>query len=73
MSPELLEMECSFNTLLAGMREKQGHAVTRSQMDNLREQQQHINILKQVAMQLQNQPRSVSASPAATMPLPPYP
>ena len=38
-SPELLEMECSFNTLLTGTREKQGHAITRSQMDNLREQQ----------------------------------
>ena len=38
-SPELLEMEHSFNTLLAGTREKQGHNVTRSQMDNLREQQ----------------------------------
>ena len=35
-SPELLEMECSFNTLLAGTRMKQGHAVMRSQMDNLR-------------------------------------
>ena len=57
MSPELLEMEHSFNTLLMGMREKQGHAVTRSQMDNLRDQQQRITILKQVAMQPQNQPR----------------
>ena len=73
MSPELLEMECSFNSLLAGMREKQGHAVTRRQMGNLREQQQRITILKQVAMQLQNQPRPVSAPPAASMPLPPYP
>ena len=35
-SPELLEMEHSFNTLLTGTREKQGHAVMRSQMDNLR-------------------------------------
>ena len=72
-SPELLEMEHSFNTLLAGSREKQGHAITRSQMDNLREQQQHITILKQVAMQPQNQPRPVSAPPAANVPLPPYP
>ena len=65
-SPELLEMECSFNTLVTGTRDKQGHAVTRSHMDNLREreQYQHITILKQVAMQLQNQPRPVSASPA---------
>ena len=45
-SPELLEMECSFNTLLAGTREKQGHAMMRSQMDNLREQQQCITVLK---------------------------
>ena len=66
-------MECSFNTLLTGKREKQGHAVTRSQMDNLREQQQHITILKQVAMQPQNQPRSGSAPLAANMPLPSYP
>ena len=73
MSPELLEMECSFNTLLAGMREKQGHAVTHSQMDNLRDQQQHITVLKQVAMQPQNEPRPVSAPPAANMPLPQYP
>ena len=72
-SPELLEMECSFNTLLAGTRDKQGHAVTRSQMDNLRDQQQHIAILKQVAMQSQNQPRPVSAPPPANVPLPPYP
>ena len=39
-SPELLEMEHSFNSLLAGTREKQGHAVTRRQMGDLREQQQ---------------------------------
>ena len=58
-SPELLEMERSFNTLLTGTREKQGHAIMRSQMDNLREQQQCITILKQVAMQPQNQPRPV--------------
>ena len=72
-SPELLEMERSFNTLLAGTRDRQGHSVTRSQMDNLRDQQQRIAILKQVASQPQNQPRPVSASPAANMPLPPYP
>ena len=41
-------------------------------MDNLREQQQQITVLKQVAMQLQNQPRPVSAPPAANMPLPLY-
>ena len=73
MSPELLEMECSFNTLLTGTREKQGHAITRRQMGDLREQQQWITILKQVAMQPQNQPRPVSVPPAANMPLPPYP
>ena len=70
-SPELLEMERSFNSLLAGMREKQGHTVTRRQMGDLREQQQRITVLKQVAMQPQNQPRPVSAPPAASMPLPP--
>ena len=72
-STELLEMERSFNTLLAGTRDKQGHAITRSQMDNLRDQQQHIVVLKQVALQPQNKPRPVSAPPAANMPLPPYP
>ena len=72
-SPELLEMERSFNSLLAGMREKQGHTVTRRQMGDLREQQQQITVLKQVAMQPQNQPRPVSAPPAASMPLLPYP
>ena len=72
-SPELLEMERSFNTLLAGTRENQGHAVMRSQMGNLREQQQRIAVLKQVASQLQNQQRPVSAPPTASVPLPPYP
>ena len=72
-SPELLEMEHSFNSLLAGTREKQGHAVMRRQMGDLREQQQWITVLKQVAMQPQSQPRPVSAPPAASMPLPPYP
>ena len=71
--PELLEMECSFNTLLADTRDQQGHPVMRSQMDNLRDQQQHIAILKQVASQPQNQPRPVSAPPAANVSLPPYP
>ena len=72
-SPELLEMERSFNSLLAGTRDRQSHPVTRSQMDNLREQQQRIAILKQVANQPQNQPRPVSVPPVANMPLPPYP
>ena len=66
-------MERSFNSLLAGTREKQGHAMMRRQMGDLREQQQWITVLKQVAMQPQNQPRPVSAPPAASMPLPPYP
>ena len=72
-SPELLEMEHSFNSLLAGTRDRQGHPVMRSQMDNLRDQQQRIAVLKQVASQPQNQPRPVSAPPVANMPLPPYP
>ena len=42
-------------------------------MDNLRDQQQRIAILKQVAMQPQNQARPVSVPPAANVPLPPYP
>ena len=72
-SPELLEMERSFNSLLTGTREKQGHPMMRSQMDNLRDQQQRIAVLKQVAMQPQNQPRPVSALPTTSMPLPLYP
>ena len=72
-SRELLEMERSFNSLLAGTREKQGHTVMRRQMGDLREQQQRITVLKQVAMQPQNQPRPISAPPAANMPLLPYP
>ena len=72
-SPELLEMERSFNSLLAGTRDCQGHPVTRSQMDNLRDQQQRIAVLKQVVSQPQNQPRPVSVPPAANVPLPPYP
>ena len=66
-------MEHSFNTLLTGTREKQGHAMMRRQMGDLREQHQQITILKQVAMQPQNQPRPVSVPPTANMPLPPYP
>ena len=73
MSPELLEMERSFNSLLAGTRDRQGHPMTRSQMDNLRDQQQCIAVLKQVASQPQNQPRPVSVPPAANVPLPLYP
>ena len=42
-------------------------------MDNLRDQQQRVAILKQVASQPQNQPRPISAPPVANMPLPPYP
>ena len=42
-------------------------------MGNLRDQQQRIAILKQVAMQPQNQPWPVSVPPVANMPLPPYP
>ena len=72
-SPELLEMECSFNTLLTGTRDQQGHPVMRSQMDNLRDKQQRITVLKQVASQPQNQPRPVSVPPAANVPLPLYP
>ena len=72
-SSELLEMECSFNSLIAGTRDHQSHPVMRSQMDNLRDQQQRIAVLKQVASQPQNQPWPVSAPPVANMPLPPYP
>ena len=72
-SPKLLEMERSFNSLLGGTRDRQSHPVTRSQMDNLRDQQQRIAVLKQVTSQPQNQPRPASAPPVANMPLPPYP
>ena len=70
-SPKLLEMEHSFNSLLVGTRDCQGHPVMRSQMDNLRDQQQHIAVLKQVASQPQNQPRPVSVPPVATSSVPP--
>ena len=66
-------MEHSFNSLLADTRDHQGHPVMRSQMRNLRDQQQHIAILKQVASQLQNQPPPISVPPVANMPLPRYP
>ena len=66
-------MEPSFNSLLAGTRDRQSHPVTRSQMDSLRDQQQRISVLKQVASQPQNQPRPISVPPAANMPVPPYP
>ena len=72
-SPELLEMERSFNTLLTGARDQQGHPVMKSQMDNLRDLQQRIAVLKQVASQPQNQPRPVSVPPAANVPLPRIP
>ena len=72
-SHELLEMESSYNSLLVGTRDHQGHPVTRSQMDNLRDLQQHIPVLKQVASQPQNQPGPISVPPVANMPLPPYP
>ena len=42
-------------------------------MDSLRDQQQHITMLKQVANQPQNQSRAVSVPPVANMPLPLYP
>ena len=71
--PNCLQMERSFNSLLAGTRDRQSHPVTRIQMDNLRDQQQHIAVLKQVASQPQNQPRPVSAPPVAEKPLSPYP
>ena len=62
ISPELLKMEHSFNTLLTGTRDKQGHPVMRSQMDNLRDQQQCITT------EPQNQPRPVSSYKCATSP-----
>ena len=71
--PQLLEMERSFNSLLTGTSDQQSRPMTRSQMGNLRDQQQHIAILKQVAMQPQNKPRPVSVPLVANMPLPPYP
>ena len=51
----------------------QGHAMMRRHMGDLREQPQRITVLKQVAMQPQNQPRPVSVPPAGNMPLPQYP
>ena len=42
-------------------------------MDNLREQQQLIAVLKQVANQPQNKPQPVSVPPVVDKPLPLYP
>ena len=42
-------------------------------MDNLRDQQQCITVLKQVASQPENQPRLIAVPPVAEKPLPPYP
>ena len=56
-----------------GTRHQQSCPVMRSQMDNLRDQQQRIAVLKQVASQPQNQPRPISVPLLANMPLPPYP
>ena len=61
-SPKLLAMERSFNSLLAGTRDHQSHPVTRSQMDNLRDQQQHIAVLKQVASQHQMKRRTAEST-----------
>ena len=72
-SPKLHEIERSLNSLLGGTRDRQSHPVTRSQMDNLRDQQQRIAVLMQVASQPQNQQRPVSVPPVADKPLPPYP
>ena len=66
-------MERSFNSLVAGTRDQQSRPVMRSQIGNLRDQQQRIAVLKQVAMQPQNQPQPVSGPPVANMPLSPYP
>ena len=41
-SPELLEMECSFNSLLAGTREKQGHAIIRKQFERATARYHHL-------------------------------
>ena len=73
-SPELLEMERSFNTLLTGTRDKQGHPMTRSQMDNLRDQQQCVAVLKQVAMPATEPTKaclSTSSCKCATSPISP--
>ena len=69
----LHHQNCLRWSALSTARDCQGHPVMRSQMDNLRDQEQCIAILKQVASQPQNQPRPVSVPPAANMPLPLYP
>ena len=72
--PELLERWSTLSTAcLQGPETSKAVPMTRSQMDNLRDQQQRITVLKQVASQPQNQPRPVSVPPVANMPLPPYP
>ena len=74
-SPKLLEMECILSTAcLRAPRDRQGHPVTRSQMDNLRDQEQRIAVLKQVTSQPQNQPTTcLSASSCRTCHFPRIP
>ena len=66
-------MERTFNTLLTGTRDKQGHAIMRSQMDNLRDQQQHITILKQVAHAVAKPTKACLSASSCKCATPPYP
>ena len=67
-SPEMLELERSINTIISHERDRLGHAVTRKNLDGAK---QCILVMQQVIEQ--ERPRPVSAPPAASQPLPPYP
>ena len=72
-SPELLEMEHSFNSLLAGMREKQGHTVMRRQMGNERTtaMDHHLEASCHAAAKPTKASLSTSSSKHATSPISP--
>ena len=67
-SPEMLELERSIGTIISHERDRLGHAVTRNNLDGAK---QRILMMQQVIQQ--QRPRPVSAPPAASQPLPPYP
>ena len=67
-SPEMLELERSIGTIISHEHDRLGHAITRNNLDGAK---QHILVMQQLIQQ--ERPRPVSAPPAASQPLPPYP
>ena len=64
----MLELERSIGTIISHEHDRLGHAVTRNNLDGAK---QRILVMQQVIQQ--QRPRPVSAPPAASQPLPPYP